>query len=243
MALQCSRKAGRLDAEIAVPMGMEPFLRPSKKLCALSPISRTIGGGKLPATNTIVQSKMNSEKYKAAWQASWEKRNAKRARDENSKPDAPKSIPPLPRKPQCLRPKSPRTPTLVHGDIVFGLGRCPTKTRTPNFIWKAASDSISFEKVARKMSNLTCLIQFECEQDAPQSPLQPAPRSPNKSPSDGYVGNAEILSIRQSNTCSMAEGISHDPTRDCRVMQADLQMLVKVNSDDEELPPIDLFSK
>ncbi len=55
--------------------------------------------------------------------------------------------------------------------------------------------------------------------------------------------NAEILSIRQRNTRSMAEGIPSDPTRDYRTLDAKLPMLIEVDSDNEELPPIDLYPK
>jgi hypothetical protein len=194
------------------------------------------------ATNTIVQSKTNSEKFKAIRQANWEKRNAKRSRDENSKPEGSKPGP-FPKKAggqaTSHAPASENTNPGARGYCLRtgpasdqdSENERPVENHARLFLLREGSTTNTIPNV------------FGCEQDAPQSPLPPAPRSPIESPSDAPAGTTEILSIRQRNTRSFAQGIPYDPIRDMRIVDPDMPALIEIDSDNEEVPPIDLYPK
>ncbi len=84
---------------------------------------------------------------------------------------------------------------------------------------------------------------FDCEQDAPQSPLPPAPQLSSTTPSDVSAEETAILSIRQRNTRSIGSGIPYDPAREYIIVDPDMPTLVEIDSDDEIVPPIDLYPK
>ena len=196
--------------------------------------------GKLAAaTNTITQSKMASEKHKASRQANWEKRQAKRVRDENSKPEN-TQVNTFPKKTTGPPTQVPDNANANAKGYCLRTGPASDQDSDADF-FQTHHARVHLAR-ANGPKNIE-IDAFECEQDAVQSPLPPALRSPITSPSEAPTCTPEILSIRQRNSRSFAEGIPYDPTREYRIVDADLPTLVEIDSDNEVVPPVDMYPK
>ena len=188
--------------------------------------------GKLAAaTNTIAQTKAIAEKFTASRQANWEKRQAKRGRDElNSKSDGAGPA-------NAKKTGQAGQENVGPGARGFCLRISPASNHDSD---QHVENHARLFLLREDRSTPMRSDVSECKQDAPQSPLPPPPPivashpSPNEAPE-------KILSVRERNTRILGEGISYDQHVHKLIWDGDIPQLVDIDEDNEEIPPIDCY--